>query len=76
MSKPLTRNEHWLSRSRTAVWYPCTQMKQHETMPLVPISRGSGSWLYDFDGHRYLDCPTRDEMEMLASRTLEIVACA
>jgi adenosylmethionine-8-amino-7-oxononanoate aminotransferase len=30
-------------------------MKQHETTPLVPISRGSGSWLYDFDGHRYLD---------------------
>jgi len=51
----VTRNEHWLSRSRTAVWHPCTQMKQHETTPLVPISRGSGSWLYDFDGKRYLD---------------------
>lgn len=51
----MTRNEHWLSRSRKAVWHPCTQMKQHETTPLVPISRGSGSWLYDFDGNRYLD---------------------
>lgn len=51
----MTRNEHWLSRSRTAVWHPCTQMKQHETTPLVPISRGSGSWLYDFEGKRYLD---------------------
>ena len=51
----MTRNEHWLSRSRTAVWHPCTQMKQHETTPLVPISRGRGSWLYDFDGKRYLD---------------------
>jgi adenosylmethionine-8-amino-7-oxononanoate aminotransferase len=51
----VTRNEHWLSRSRTAVWHPCTQMKQHETTPLVPISRGSGSWLYDFEGKRYLD---------------------
>ena len=51
----MTRNEYWLSRSRKAVWHPCTQMKQHETVPLVPISRGSGSWLYDFDGHRYLD---------------------
>jgi len=30
-------------------------MKQHETTPLVPISRGSGAWLYDFDGDRYLD---------------------
>src|ERR1700704_7154526 len=30
-------------------------MKLHEKTPLVPISRGSGSWLHDFDGHRYLD---------------------
>jgi adenosylmethionine-8-amino-7-oxononanoate aminotransferase len=30
-------------------------MKQHETLPLVPISRGEGVWLYDFDGRRYLD---------------------
>ena len=51
----MTRNEHWLSRSNEAVWHPCTQMKHHETTPLVPVSRASGSWLYDFDGHRYLD---------------------
>ncbi|MDE2309331.1 MAG: adenosylmethionine--8-amino-7-oxononanoate transaminase, partial [Betaproteobacteria bacterium] len=30
-------------------------MKRHETLPLVPIVRGSGVWLYDFDGKRYLD---------------------
>jgi adenosylmethionine-8-amino-7-oxononanoate aminotransferase len=30
-------------------------MKQHEVLPLVPISRGEGVWLYDFDGRRYLD---------------------
>ena len=30
-------------------------MKQLETTPIVPISRGDGSWLFDFDGHRYLD---------------------
>lgn len=30
-------------------------MKQHETLPLVPIARGGGVWLYDFDGRRYLD---------------------
>jgi adenosylmethionine-8-amino-7-oxononanoate aminotransferase len=30
-------------------------MKQHETLPLVPIARGAGAWLYDFDGNRYLD---------------------
>ena len=42
-------------RSRDAVWHPCTQMKLHETQPLVPIARGEGAWLYDFEGRRYLD---------------------
>ena len=45
----------WAARSRAAVWHPCTQMKQHERVPLVPIARASGSWLYGVDGRRYLD---------------------
>jgi len=48
-------NDLWLARSRAAVWHPCTQMKQHETLPLVPLVSASGPWLYDFDGRRYLD---------------------
>lgn len=44
-----------LARSLAAVWHPCTQMKRHETLPLVPIQRGRGVWLYDFEGKRYLD---------------------
>ncbi len=48
-------NADWLARSRAAVWHPCTQMKVHESLPLVPIARGEGAWLYDFDGRRYLD---------------------
>ncbi|MEO8304550.1 MAG: aminotransferase class III-fold pyridoxal phosphate-dependent enzyme, partial [Betaproteobacteria bacterium] len=51
----MTANADWLERSRRAVWHPCTQMKAHETLPIVPIARGAGAWLYDFDGHRYLD---------------------
>ncbi len=30
-------------------------MKQHETLPLIPVARARGIWLYDFDGRRYLD---------------------
>ena len=30
-------------------------MKTHETLQLVPIARGQGAWLYDFEGRRYLD---------------------
>jgi adenosylmethionine-8-amino-7-oxononanoate aminotransferase len=48
-------NRQYLERSRKAVWHPCTQMKAHERFPLVPIARGQGVWLYDFDGRRYLD---------------------
>jgi adenosylmethionine-8-amino-7-oxononanoate aminotransferase len=51
----MTQNEDLLSRSLSAVWHPCTQMKQHETLPLIPIQRGSGVWLYDLENKRYLD---------------------
>ncbi len=42
-------------RSQKAVWHPCTQMKQHESLPLISIIKGQGVWLYDSDGNRYLD---------------------
>lgn len=50
-------NRDWLDRSLKAVWHPCTQMKLHATgvSPLVPVARGQGAWLYDFEGRRYLD---------------------
>ena len=49
-------NQSLLRRSLAAVWHPCTQMKQHEDdLPLIPIARGQGAWLHDFDGRRYLD---------------------
>lgn len=48
-------NQDLLSRSLRSVWHPCTQMKQHETYPLIPIQRGDGVWLYDADGKQYLD---------------------
>jgi adenosylmethionine---8-amino-7-oxononanoate aminotransferase len=44
-----------LQRSLAAVWHPCTQMKQHETLPLLAIARGEGAWLIDSEGKRYLD---------------------
>jgi adenosylmethionine-8-amino-7-oxononanoate aminotransferase len=50
-----TRSSLLLKRSLAAVWHPCTQMKHHEQLPLVPVARGAGCWLYDADGRRYLD---------------------
>lgn len=48
-------NQLFLDRSLKSVWHPCTQMKQHETYPLIPIKSGDGVWLYDAEGKRYLD---------------------
>jgi adenosylmethionine-8-amino-7-oxononanoate aminotransferase len=55
MNSKFSRNQDLLARSLRSVWHPCTQMKHHERMALVPIARGEGVWLYDFDGNRYLD---------------------
>ncbi len=48
-------NQHLLSRSLQSVWHPCTQMKHHESLPLIPIKSGEGIWLTDIEGNRYLD---------------------
>ncbi|WP_080996957.1 adenosylmethionine--8-amino-7-oxononanoate transaminase [Thiopseudomonas alkaliphila] len=51
----MSSNNHWMQRDLAVVWHPCTQMKDHETLPLVPIKKAQGIWLEDFDGNRYLD---------------------
>jgi adenosylmethionine-8-amino-7-oxononanoate aminotransferase len=54
MKRP-SKNAAIATRDLAVVWHPCTQMQDHERLPLVPIERGEGVWLYDFDGRRYLD---------------------
>ncbi len=51
----MSRNDALIRRDLATVWHPCTQMKDHEWLPLIPIRRGAGAWLEDFDGNRYLD---------------------
>jgi adenosylmethionine-8-amino-7-oxononanoate aminotransferase len=48
-------NSDWVARDLAHVWHPCTQMKDHETVPLIPLRSGSGVWLEDQQGKRYLD---------------------
>ncbi|MEK7991216.1 MAG: adenosylmethionine--8-amino-7-oxononanoate transaminase [Thiotrichaceae bacterium] len=48
-------NKNMIQRDLSVLWHPCTQMKDHETLPLIPIKRGEGVWLEDFEGNRYLD---------------------
>jgi len=42
-------------RDRDVLWHPCTQMKDHETFPIIPIARGEGVYLEDFEGKKYID---------------------
>jgi len=51
----LSENNEIMQRDLEVIWHPCTQMKDHETLPLVPIKYGRGVYLYDFDGNKYID---------------------
>ena len=48
-------NADYVARDLAHVWHPCTQMKDHEQLPPIPIRSGHGAWLEDFEGNRYLD---------------------
>ena len=48
-------NAELIKRDLTAIWHPCSQMKDHEWLPMTPIKHGKGVWLEDFDGNRYID---------------------
>ena len=51
----MSANSEFVRRDLAVLWHPCTQMKDHEWLPLIPIRRGRGAWLEDFEGKRYLD---------------------
>lgn len=48
-----------VARDLAHVWHPCTQMRDHDAsaqvLPMIPIRRGEGVWLEDYNGKRYLD---------------------
>lgn len=43
------------NRDLDVLWHPCTQMKDHETLPLIPIKKAHGVYLEDFEGNSYID---------------------
>jgi adenosylmethionine-8-amino-7-oxononanoate aminotransferase len=51
----MASNAEWAKRDLDVLWHPCTQMKDHEVWPPIPIRRASGVWLEDFDGNQYID---------------------
>jgi len=51
----VSKNNEIMQRDLEVIWHPCTQMKDHETLPLVPIRSGKGVYLYDFEDNKYID---------------------
>ena len=50
-----SKNSMMMQRDLEVIWHPCTQMKDHETLPLIPIKSGKGVYLYDFEDNSYID---------------------
>jgi len=48
-------NTELKNRDLNVLWHPCTQMKDHEILPMIPIKKGEGIYLEDFEGNRYID---------------------
>lgn len=51
----VSKNSEIMQRDLEVIWHPCAQMKDHETLPLIPIQSGKGIYLYDFEGNKYID---------------------
>jgi adenosylmethionine-8-amino-7-oxononanoate aminotransferase len=49
------KNIELKKRDLDVLWHPCTQMKDHETLPLIPIKKAYGVYLEDFETNRYID---------------------
>lgn len=48
--------QNLIAQDLAHIWHPCSQMKEYENFPIMPISRGNGVYLYDFNDKPYIDC--------------------
>lgn len=62
------------ARDLAVVWHPCTQMHDHETVPMLAIEHAEGAWLYAADGMRYLDAVSSWWTNIFGHRHPRIVA--
>ena len=49
------KNSEIMQKDLKFNWHPCTQMKDHEFLPIIPIKKAKGVYLEDFEGNRYID---------------------
>ncbi len=48
-------NKEMSERDLAVIWHPCTQMKDHEFLPMIPIKSAKGIYLEDFEENQYID---------------------
>ena len=41
--------------TKSNIWHPCTQMKEHEVYPPLKVSKGTGSYLYTNQNNKVID---------------------
>ena len=49
------KNDEIMKKDIKYNWHPCTQMKDHETLPIIPIKKAYGVYLEDFENNKYID---------------------
>ncbi len=49
------KSEDLVKKDLEHIWHPCTQMKDYEKLPLIPIKKGQGVYLFDYDDNKYID---------------------
>ena len=49
-------NKELMHEDLKHIFHPCSQMKDYEKLPLIPIKKGYGSYIEDFEENAYLDC--------------------
>ncbi len=70
----MSRNAELMQRDLNHLWHPCTQMSDHERYPLIPLRRGQGVYLEDFEGKRYIDAISSWWTNILGHANAEINA--
>ena len=67
-------NAMMMQRDLEVIWHPCTQMKDHETLPLIPIRSGKGVYLHDFEGNSYIDAVSSWRVNLFGHANTQINA--
>lgn len=69
------KNSDLVELDLNTIWHPCSQMKDYidGVIPFLPIKKGDGIYLEDYDGNRYLDAVSSWWVNILGHRNPYIV---